>query len=435
MATKLSTGTGSFAADLAYPGWKVVAIGFIIFFFSFGGPTASMPLIYGEVIREFGWTRTEATLIYTTKGLTGAFVAIFLIGPLVERFGLKPVFLTVITAQAAGFAGFLWVNNIWTYYLTGFLIGLGQGATLLCIKLLVARWFIRNVGFAGAMALAGASFGGVVFPMYVVAAIPELGWRMTYSLIGISIFVVAVPLILWVKQDPGEADLVPEAASDKGMVQSPEMAAAVRSADLDLTWEQLIRMPTFWRIMASVMVIALVDQGLFQHSQLYFTREAGLSPEVAAGALSGTFFVAVFSKFLAGKFFDVYSVRGISLWYLLIALMVALAFPVSSLTTAVIFSIALGIAHGGLVTEGPVLAKHVFGPKHMNRVLPVVTGFFSLGSASGPVVLAMFYDNMGSYVWGFAFFIVLALCATAMLFNVKPMYRLRLRAATSAVRA
>ncbi|MCW3837608.1 MFS transporter [Sphingomonas canadensis] len=430
MASKATTGRGILNADFGYPGWKVVAAGFLIFFFAFGGPTASMPLVYNEVIHEFGWSRTTATLIYTWKGITGAVVAIFLIGPLVDRFGLKPVFITVVTLQAIGFAAFLAVHSVWTYYLTGFLIGLGQGAVLLCIKLMVSRWFIRNVGLAGAMALVGSSIGGIVFPWYIVAVMPELGWRMTFALIGIGIFAVAVPLILLANQNPTEEELLPEISGEKGVRQTPEAAAAVRSAELDVTYGQLIRQPMFWCIILSVMIIAGVDQGLFQNSQLYFTREAGLSPKLAVSALSITFLIGMLSKFVAGWFFDTYSVRGVMLWYLLIAVMVLLAFPVSNYATALVFSFALGVAHGGLVCEGPVLAKHVYGPKHMNRVLPVITGFFSLGSATGPAVLAAIYDSTGSYTIGFGLFVALALVAALMLSRVQPVYRNRLEAAT-----
>lgn len=431
MATNALTRT-RFGVDLGYSGWKVVAAGFLIFFFAFGGPTASMPLVYNEVIHEFGWTRTTATLIYTWKGITGAVVAIFLIGPLVDRFGLKPVFLTVVTLQAAGFAAFLAVHSVWTYYLTGFLIGLGQGAVLLCIKLMVSRWFIRNVGLAGAMALTGASVGGIIFPWYIVAVMPALGWRLTFALIGIGIFAVAVPLILTAKQDPTEEEILPEIDGEKGAARGAGAADAARAAEVDLNYGQLIRQPMFWGILLSVMIIAGVDQGLFQNSQLYFTREAGLSPALAVSALSITFLVGMLSKFVAGWFFDTYSVRGVMLWYLLIAGMVLLAFPVSNYATALVFSFALGVAHGGLVCEGPVLAKHVYGPKHMNRVLPMITGFFSLGSALGPAVLAMIYDKTGSYSLGFGAFVALALLAAFMLSRVKPLYRNRLRAGAAA---
>lgn len=418
---------------LAYPGWWVVAAGFVIFFFSFGGPTLSMSLLYNEVIHEFGWTRTEATGIYAWKGITGAVVAIFLIGPAVQRFGLKPVFLTVLTVQAIGFFTFLNVHSIGTYFLAGFLIGLGQGAVLLCIKLLVARWFIRNVGFAGAMALVGSSAGGVVFPIAVAYLLPELGWRTTYALIGVAILAISVPLVLFTRQNPTEEDLLPETVSAKGPRPNPELVAATRAADIKVTYGELIRKPMFWAIMVGIFVVAAVDQGLFQNMQLYFVQEVGLERSTAAWLLSLTAFVGLLAKFIAGKFFDVYSVRGVAIWYLMIGAMVLIAFTVTSLWTAVIFACVLGLAHGGLVCEGPVLAKHVFGPGNMDKVLPIVTGCFALGSSAGPTTLALIYDRTGHYGLGFGLFTILAVLAAGLLtWFVRPLYRDRLRAATGA---
>ncbi|MBB5984770.1 MFS transporter [Sphingobium lignivorans] len=432
MATNLAP-DGKLATGIHYPGWWVVAAGFVIFFLSFGGPTYSLSLLYNEVVAEFGWTRAQATGIYAWKGVTGAVVAIFLIGPAVQRFGLKPVFLTVLVIQALGFFTFLNVTSITTYFLAGFLIGLGQGAVLLCIKLMVARWFMRNVGFASAMALIGGSAGGVVFPIVIASLLPDLGWRTTYALIGVAILAISVPLVMFVKQNPSEEDLLPESLSSKGVPPSPALTAATRAADIPVTYGELIRKPMFWGITIGVFIIAGVDQGLFQNMQLYFVQEVGLSRETAAWLLSLTSLIGLFSKFVAGKFFDVFSVKGISAWYLLIAVMVLLAFPVSSLSTAIIFTCALGLAHGGLVCEGPVLAKHVFGPRNMDKVLPIVTGCFALGSSVGPVTLAYIYDTTGHYSWGFGLFSALAVFAAFLLTFVRPLYRDRLRTATAKI--
>ena len=416
---------------LAYPGWWIVAAGFVIFFFSFGGPTYSMSLLYNEVISEFGWTRAEATGIYAWKGITGAVVSIFLIGPAVQRFGLKPVFLAVLTLQALGFFTLLNVTSITTYFLAGFLIGLGQGAVLLCIKLLVSRWFIRNVGFAGAMALVGSSAGGVVFPAVIAWLIPEIGWRSTYALIGVAILAISVPLVLFTRQNPTEEDLLPETVTGKGLAPNAALVAATRAADHPATYAELVRKPMFWAIMIGIFIIAGVDQGLFQNMQLYFVQEVGLSRGTAAWLLSLTAFLGLLAKFVAGKFFDVFSVKGIAFWYLMIGVMVLLAFTVSNLWTAVFFVCVLGLAHGGLVCEGPVLAKHVFGPGNMDKVLPIVTGCFALGSSAGPIALAYIFDRTGHYSLGFGLFAALAVLAAFLLsWVVRPLYRDRLRAAT-----
>jgi MFS family permease len=184
----------------------------------------------------------------------------------------------------------------------------------------------------------------------------------------------------------------------------------------------------FWCITIGIVLIAGVDQGLYQHTMLYLTEHAGLTTRVAAAALSVTFALSIISKFIAGRFFDRFSIKGIALWYVLVALVVLLAFPVQGLVTAVVFTCARGIAHGGLISESPVIAKHCYGPRFMDKVMPILSGCWTIGSAVGPVGLALLYDNTGGYVWGFVLFVAIALTAAATLaLFVRPLYRDRLR--------
>jgi hypothetical protein len=69
----------------------------------------------------------------------------------------------------------------------------------------------------------------------------------------------------------------------------------------------------------------------------------------------------------------------------------------------------------------------------MNKVLPIVTGCFALGSSAGPITLAFIYDRAGHYDLGFGLFAVLAVLAAFLLtWLVRPLYRDRLRAVTGA---
>jgi predicted MFS family arabinose efflux permease len=96
--------------------------------------------------------------------------------------------------------------------------------------------------------------------------------------------------------------------------------------------------------------------------------------------------------------------------------------------TVMLFAVARGLVHGGLVSESPVIAKHVYGPKLMNRVLPVLNGFFALGSSIGPVLLALIADKFG-YRTGFLVFTIIPIVAALLIWQVTPLYRNRLRAA------
>lgn len=418
-------GAGSSGNSWRYPGWGIVLIGFILFFFSYAA-SSTMPFIYDPVMKEFGWTKTQATLIYTYQSGTGALLALFVIGPAIERFGLRGVQFCMLFAVATGMACFAIVDSLWTYYLAGFLIGVGQGTTLITIKVLVSRWFMRNVGLAGSIAIAGSSLGGIVFPWMVTELMPQFGWRLTFASLSVGVYLVCLPLCLMVKMEPTEEDVLPEAMpSAKGKI-SPE---ALRAADLDLTFRDVLRQPTFLCIMFGIILIAMVDQGLFQHTVLYLQHDAGLGTQMAASAVSLTFTVGFLAKFFAGSFFDKTSMRGVSIWYVAVAIATLLAFPIQGFLTVMVFAFARGLVHGGLVSESPVIAKHVYGPKLMNRVLPVLNGFFALGSSVGPVLLALIADRFG-YKTGFIVFTVIALFAAFLVWHARPFYRDRLRAVT-----
>jgi MFS transporter, OFA family, oxalate/formate antiporter len=409
-------------ASLSYRGWRIVLAGFFMFLLAFGAPL-TMPFVYPEVMREFGWTLTQATLIYTYKSLTGAVVAIFIIGPLVDRIGLKPVLVGAMIAEAVGLASFLFVHSLWSYYLVGFLIGTGQGAVLICIRLLVSRWFMRNIGLATGIAIMGASCSGLVFPLVISQLLPLYGWRIAFSCLSLAIFLVSIPIALACRTNPREEDVIQEAVR----MPNRDSVERLRSAELDSTLGAFLRQPTFWMIAIATFLSAAVDQALFQHSIFFLTNEVGLSRTVAASAWSGTFLIAMFVKFLAGWVYDRHSVKGVAFWNLLLAAAILLALPVHGFLTALVYTSVLGFARGGLSVDGPVIAKHVYGPRFLNRFLPIFAGFNTLGSATGPVALAMLYDGTGSYRTGFAVFFAIVIVSAFLLWRVRPFYRDRLR--------
>jgi len=407
-----------------YRGWHAVAIGFAIFFFAYAG-SSTLPLVYAPVIAEFGWTRVQATMIYAYASGASALMAIFMIGPLVARFGLKPVQAVSLVILGLGMASFLFIRGPLTYYLAGLLLGVGQGTVMVLIMVLVSRWFTRNVGLACAITVAGTSLGGTIFPLYAAWALQALGWRATMGSLGIGVFLIALPLCLIAKTDPSPEDLLREAAPQARDTLSAEI---MRSAEPDLTLAQVRRHSAFWVSAAGIVLTAIVDQALFQHTVLFLTEQVGLSTKIAATAVSVTFVVGLVAKFVAGRFFDWLSIRGIAAWYALLALSTLSAFTVHGVASAMLFALGRGIVHGGLVTESGVLAKHVFGPRHVDRVLPVYAGSFAVGSSIGPVALSMIVDRTGSYSLGFLLLTGLSLAAAVLIFGVRPIYRNRLRA-------
>lgn len=410
----------------AYRGWLMVAIAFVCIVFVFGAPTASMPLIYGPVMHEFGWTRSAATLATTYKNAVSALMALFLIGPFLDRFGLRSLFIIACVSVGGGMTAFLWVDGLTSYYLASALIGVGTATIMIATKVLVSRWFISHQGFAIGLTAAGASLGGIIFPLAGATLIEQLGWRTAFAVMSLGIWFIALPVYLFLaRETPSEADIAPDAP--KELKGDTEMQEKLRAADVDLSFGQILRMPMFWFVTTGVMLASAADAGVFQNTILFLEGDLGLSKSVAAVSLSGVFALGICAKVAAGWVFDRFSLRGIQFWYLLLAVSILLAFFVTGFPTLLLFTIARGLAHGGLMSEGPVLAKQCFGPRHLNKMLPIFVGTYSIGASLGPVLLSHIRDTSGSYNPGF--FAAAAACVIAafMLLGATPLYWNNLR--------
>jgi MFS family permease len=415
-----------------YRGWWMVLIGFLCIAFASSAPPAALPLIYPEVMKEFGWQTTAATSIYFWKQIASALLALFVVGPMIERLGLRATMVFLCVCTALGMMTFLLVEDKFTYYLSGFLFGMGGTTILVPVKVLVSRWFNRNQGLAVGLVMLGMSVGGILVPLIGTALIQLIGWRAAFASLSLGIWLVALPLYLWKANDkPTEADLLREATGKKEV--DPRLADNLRAAEVSTTFGEIVRSPMFLAIGVGLFMVGMIDTGMLQHTILYMKEEAHLSPAVAAATLSGTFAIGVAAKLIAGKAYDLWSVRGIQLWYAMLGVSILMVFWVSDLRTAIFFTIFRGIAHGGLVSEMAVMAKHCYGPRQLNRTFPVMTGIYGMGAAIGPLFLSLMHDKFHTYDYGFAVFAVMAFSASALLFLVRPLYRDRLKALTAGI--
>lgn len=402
-----------------YPGWTMVFVSSVCLASVFTASTATMPLLYGPVIDEFGWSRTQVTLLFTCKSIASALAALLLAGPICERFGLRCLSIGAFIVTAAGMTLFVWVDSLWTYYFAGIVLGIGVAGTFISSKLLVSRWFFRNQGFAIGVMLGGAAFGSLCYPIVFTLLEQALGWRAAFAALSLGVWLVALPLYLAkAKESPSDAEVLKET--------SQTHAAPSGSADSEPTREgfaALLQGQTFWLIAVSLLLAAAADAGLMQHTALYLERESGLATTTAAAAISGMLGLGFVAKAGAGWVFDRLSLKGIRIWYVLLALSIALTFSVTGTVTLIVFAFMRGIAHGGLMSEPAVVARHCYGPRLMNITVSTFVGLWAIGASLGPLLLSLLYDSQGTYRNGLILLIAAAILAAAALSRVRPAYR------------
>jgi MFS transporter, OFA family, oxalate/formate antiporter len=170
-------------------------------------------------------------------------------------------------------------------------------------------------------------------------------------------------------------------------------------------------------------LVSAVDQALMQNyvSFLRFDKGMDLNTTISwAGALLAV--IGVLAKIGSGWFFDRYSIRGITAFWLLLAISIFLGLPVAGVGTLLLFIVTRGIAHGGMIVDAPVISRHYFGLEQIGLTLGIVELCVNLGFAVGPPVFGWLADTYGNFSTGLVVYGVVALVGTALLVPVKPRF-------------
>ncbi|HXV60795.1 MAG TPA: MFS transporter [Vicinamibacteria bacterium] len=391
-------------------GWWIVAVAFLAIVFAFGVPTVILPVLYSSIIDEFGWTRTQVTLVATMKVGAGAAWGIVL-GFLIDRVSIRTIVVSSSVITGGAMIAFLGIRTLWLFYAIGLVLGLGSLGVMISMKVLVSRWFERRQGVAVGIALLGTSVAGSFAPVLASRLIDLAGWRFSMALLSLGIWLVALPVFVWKAKD-----------------------APVSAAATDTTPFRLILLgPTFWWVALAVVLIGFVDQAMTQHTVLYLERDLGLRRSAASSALSFVFFTSIAGKLGFGWIYDRWSLRGVSACYFLMALSVVFMFSIQSAVSLLVFAAVRGLAHGGAIVDIPVLSRHCFGPRVLGRTIGILTAFVTIGFATGPPIMGYLYDVHGSYRIAFFVLVAASIAAGLSLFAARATYRderLRLSADT-----
>ena len=82
--------------------------------------------------------------------------------------------------------------------------------TTMPITFILNNWFKTDVGTALGFASMGSGLGGAFFNAVAGKRIELYGWRMTYRILSVVIFVLAVPCIFFlIKRKPEEKGCFP----------------------------------------------------------------------------------------------------------------------------------------------------------------------------------------------------------------------------------
>jgi MFS family permease len=388
-------------------GFHIVTACFFILFLCWGMVLNTFPIFVKPMTVDMDWGRGALSLALL-MGSVGSALMAPIAGVLLDRIGARPVMSTGAAVIGLGLLAGSQISHLWQLYIVFAVIGCGlMCSTAIPCSLVISNWFTSRRGTAMGVAFAGTSLGGMVMAPIANWIILNWDWRAAFVVSGVTIIVLAVPLILLViRTHPSEMGLEPYRRGETDE-ESDEDAwgVSLRSA---------FSLTVFWQISAIMFVIGLVTSGLGTHCVAYLT-DLGHSPTSAAFAWSTVMGVMIVGILLSGPIADRWGAKtamviDCSLFAVSIVV-VTWALPYS---VVLLFAVLYGLALGAPLVINPLLAGNYLGMRHFGAVFGVLNVMATVGAAIGPVGAGIYFDTQETYLPVFYFFAAL-MAATAIL--------------------
>jgi MFS family permease len=407
-------------------GWWIVAATNIICMLGFGTWLYCFGVFFKPMMYEFGWTRMQTSLAYSFRGIQGGFAAP-VVGWAVDKYGPRIVVFIGGVIGGLGFVMMYFINSLWSFYLIyGVLLSLGMSAMLYIPAMTaIANWFIRKRSRALSLLAVGAGIGGFVCAPVAAMLISRYGWRISFVIIGIAIWVVVLPLSQVLRKNPEDMGLRPDGdpPGDEGELESPEISgeqAAAVTGERDWTLREALSSRAFWILAFAFFLAAVSHSTITVHAINAFT-DAGI-PEVSAAASLGlATLLSIIGRITFGWLGDFLNKRYLYVTtYLIEAAGVMVLINADSAFSIYLFAALFGIGFGGTIPLNPAIRGEYFGRAAFGKIQGFMAPIMMMGSMVGPPLVGHLFDVQGTYRNGFLIVASLQVLAAVIIFFAKP---------------
>jgi OFA family oxalate/formate antiporter-like MFS transporter len=371
------------------PGWPVLVGGGLMNIAL--GTYYAWSVFVPTLEREFGWSRTQTSLVPTIDMVTLA--SMFLVaGFLQRRIGPRSV---------AAIGGFLfslglllasWTQSLPMLYLTwGVLVGAGIGFGYLVPITVGSKWFPHHRGLVNGLAIGIFAAGSGIFGPVAGLLVERVGWRVTFQILAATFFVFTMAGAYLLK-DPPHGYAAP----------SRKSAGAGRSHPTDVPTPQVLRSPLFVALWAAYALGTTA--GTMVISQLVpFARLAGFTAKTAAfaitigaiGSASGRFFSGWLSDHL-GRLHTLRTIIAMSM----------LATPLLYVWRREILAFYVLLffvyyCYGTQLSVYTALAGDFWGAKYLATNYGLLLLAWGFAGVIGPVLGSRVFVSTGAYQYAF----------------------------------
>ena len=376
-------------------GW-IVVIGCVLITMTMVPPIMALSnkyLIY--VTEDLGISRSAFTLANTILQGLGIFISPMVAKNLAKG-DMKKIQTISVIGYAACYASYSFATSPIHLYISALLLGVFYlNATLIPVSMMVTNWFVKQRGLAMSLAMAGIGVGGTIFSPILTFLLETYGWRMTYRIMALIIFVIALPTTMFIlKKKPEDMGLVALGADE---VKATGKATTTKSNSLKLSVSESKGKAFFWLMMIGMLANGIINSGAL--GQFPPAIQEAHGPAVQATIISMYSLIGIGGKLLLGWVNDKFgvaisSIFGCIAFGLALVLMLLSA---SNVTLLYVMAFAFGFGNPIGTVSPPLVTAEVFGQEKYSEAYGIANSFSQVGLSIGSLLVAAMYDSSGSY--------------------------------------
>ncbi|MEM4202345.1 MAG: MFS transporter, partial [Candidatus Hadarchaeum sp.] len=270
----------------------------------------------------------------------------------------------------------------------------------------IARWFEKGKGMATGFAVSALSGGMALFPPVIGILIENFGWRTTFLILGIIVFLLLSASSFLIRHEPKTLGLIPYGA-DRTEKNEIMIEYDLRTA---------ARKKPFWYIYL-VMVFTHISLFLVTVHVVPHAIGIGINEITASTSLTLLGICSMLARILGGAASDRLGTTNLFAIFLsLQSLSTFLLFKSGDIWTIYLAMTLMGIGFGGWIAIYPIIVRGFFGTKHIGSILGSFDSGVGLGGLIGPYLGGLIFDSIKNY--DLAFLLSGAICALAVIFSV-----------------
>ncbi|MCP5098161.1 MAG: MFS transporter, partial [Chloroflexi bacterium] len=285
-----------------------------------------------------------------------------------------------------------------------------------------AMWFRQKLGKVSALMGVGIAGASAALPPFVLWMIQQTDWRTAYATLGVSVWVIMLPLLFTLfrnkPEDVGQfVDGVQPIDNGQLATSAKPTVASTRSFAL----KEAMKTRAYW-----LYLIAFASWGMIftavTFNLLPLFVNAGLSETTATSTFSTLASTLIVSQLIGGALADrVQLNRLASVGILFMALAIGLLINLQSMWIGHAYALFAGLGQGLLGAVNNTIWVRYYGRQNLGKIRGSVWTATVAGSSLGPFLMGFNFDQIGSYaisLWGFL--TIYAILIFAVLFATPP---------------